>query len=59
MAAGKPTKPFGDFLAFEPNLRNGAYVTTADLDGDGKAEIIVAVGDGGGPRARAFSATRP
>lgn len=50
-----PIKPFGDFLAFEANLRNGASVTAADLDGDGMAEVIAGAGDGGGPRLTAFS----
>lgn len=53
--AGSPVKITGDFFAFEPELRNGAYVTVADLDGDGYGEIIAGAGPGGAPRVIAFS----
>ncbi len=43
-----------DFFAFEPGLRNGAYVAAADLNGDGLAEVIAGAGPGGGPRVTAF-----
>jgi hypothetical protein len=55
VANNSPFKPFGDFLAFEPGLRNGAHVTAADLNGDGHAEIIAGAGEGGGPRLTAYS----
>lgn len=55
VAQNSPTKPVGDFFAFEPHLRNGAYITVADLNGDGFAEIIAGAGDGGGPRLTAYS----
>ena len=48
-------KPFGDFLVFEAGLRNGAFVTAGDLDGDGFAELIAGGGPGGGPRVTAYS----
>jgi len=48
-------KPFGDFFAFEPESRNGAFVTGGDLNGDGFAELIAGGGPGGGPRVTAFS----
>ncbi len=50
-----PVKLFGDFLAFEADLRNGAFVTAGDLDGDGIAELVAGGGPGGGPRVTAFS----
>jgi hypothetical protein len=43
-----------DFFAFEPGLRNGAYVTVADLNGDGFGEVIAGAGPGGAPRVTAF-----
>ena len=49
------SKPFPDFFAFENSLRNGAFVTAGDLDGDGFAELIAGGGPGGGPRVTAFS----
>jgi hypothetical protein len=42
-------------FVFEPTLRNGTYVTGADLDGDGFDELIVGGGPGGGPRVMALS----
>jgi hypothetical protein len=33
------------------------FITTGDIDGDGKAEVIAGGGPGGGPRVTAFSAT--
>lgn len=45
----------GDFFAFEQSLRNGAYVTSADLDSDGYADVIVGAGPGGGPRVTVYS----
>jgi hypothetical protein len=52
---GAPVKLFADFFVFEPALRNGVYVASGDLDGDGFAEVIVGGGPGGGPRVFALS----
>ncbi|HEY2785245.1 MAG TPA: FG-GAP-like repeat-containing protein [Fimbriiglobus sp.] len=53
---GRPeAKLTGDFFAFESSVRNGAYVTVADVDGDGFGDIIAGGGPGGGPRVRALS----
>ncbi|HUR54053.1 MAG TPA: FG-GAP-like repeat-containing protein, partial [Gemmataceae bacterium] len=45
-----PMDPFGD-----PNFKGGAFVTAADMDGDGKAEIVVSPDQGGGPRVSVYS----
>lgn len=45
-----------DFFAYEDSFRGGVFVSTGDLDGDGKAEIVTGTGFGGGPVASAFHA---
>ena len=52
---GTPTRLFNDFFAFEPSLRDGAYVTAADFDGDGLAEVVAGGGPGGAPRVVVFA----
>lgn len=52
LAAGRIEKLFQDFFAFEPGLRNGAFVALGDVTADGKAELIFGAGPGGGPRVR-------
>ncbi len=50
-----PTRLMADFFVFENTLRNGVYVAAGDLDGDGRAEVIVGGGPGGGPRVLVLS----
>jgi hypothetical protein len=47
-----PAKLVPDFFALDPGLRSGVFVTAADLDGDGYADILYSTGDTGGPRVR-------
>jgi hypothetical protein len=55
LAGNNPTRLFNDLFVFEQSLRNGVYVASGDLNGDGKADIIIGGGPGGGPRVYAVS----
>ncbi|HEY8504827.1 MAG TPA: VCBS repeat-containing protein, partial [Gemmataceae bacterium] len=50
-----PAKLFGDIFVFEDTLRNGVFITSGDLDGDGSDDLIAGGGPGGGPRVFALS----
>jgi hypothetical protein len=49
-----PTRLIADFFAYPgadaETLRNGVFVASGDVDGDGKAELIFGSGPGGAPR---------
>jgi hypothetical protein len=50
IVAGFPRKLFGDFFLFEPTLRNGIFVASGDVNGDGYSDLIAGGGPRGGPR---------
>jgi hypothetical protein len=52
---GSPTSLVPDFFALDPSLRSGVFVSSADFDGDGFADVLYSTGDTGGPRVRAVS----
>ncbi|MGL6075385.1 MAG: proprotein convertase P-domain-containing protein [Fimbriiglobus sp.] len=54
----RPTRLIPDFFAFEPELRNGAYVAGGDVDNDGVGDLAFGAGPGGGPRVRVVSGQR-
>ena len=51
---GTPTRLIGDFFAFPgadaTNLRNGVFVASGDINGDGSDDLIFGGGPGGAPR---------
>ncbi|MFA6272106.1 MAG: S8 family serine peptidase [Patescibacteria group bacterium] len=51
---GKPVFSPG-FFAYAEHVRNGVYVATGDLDGNGRDEIITGTGQGSGPHVRTFN----
>jgi hypothetical protein len=53
--AGSPARLVPDFFALDPGLRSGVFITAADLDADGYADLAYGTGDTGGPRLRVVS----
>jgi len=55
-ATGQPfAGPLGSFVAYPPSFHGGVFLATADLNGDGKADIVVAPGAGFAPQVEVFS----
>jgi len=52
---GVTLAPVYSFFAFGASFTGGVNVAAGDIDGDGRADIIVGAGAGGGPHVKAFS----
>jgi hypothetical protein len=52
---GKTGAMIQSFFAFDPSVTTGLYVAAADVNGDGKADIIAGAGPGAGPAVSVFS----
>ena len=50
----KTGRDIGGFFSADPSFSGGLTVTTGDVDGDGRSEIIVGTDTGGGPRVTVF-----
>lgn len=48
------SKLLNQFFAYHPRFRGGVTVAAADIDADGRVEIITGAGPGGGPQVRIF-----
>lgn len=44
-----------DYFAYEDSFRGGVIVSSGDVNGDGKDDIVTGTGVGGGPRVEVFS----
>ena len=59
LVANQQNRLFSDFFIFDgpdaDNLRNGAFLSVADINGDGFADLIGGGGPGGGPRVQIFN----
>jgi hypothetical protein len=49
-----PSSVLHEFFAYDPGFLGGVHVAAGDVNGDGKADIITGVGDGGGPHVKVF-----
>jgi len=49
------TRLIPDFFALDSSLRSGVFVTAADVNGDGYADVLYSTGNTGGPRVRVVS----
>jgi extracellular elastinolytic metalloproteinase len=54
LVTGGRRKLFNDFFAFDPSLRNGVYLAGGDVNGDGRSDLVVGAGPGGGPAVTVF-----
>ena len=54
LTVGGTQNSFKDFFAYDAVDRGGVNVAAADLNADGKADLITGAGVGGGPRVRTF-----
>jgi len=55
LASSGGPKLTGDFFAFNPALRDGAFVAGGDFNADGKHEIVAGGGSGAGPIISVFN----
>jgi hypothetical protein len=47
--------PLASFMAFDPAFTGGIYVAAGDVNGDGRNDLIVGAGEGGGPHVKVFN----
>ncbi len=52
---GRSLAPVTSYFAYDIGFRGGIYVASGDVNGDGRLDVVVGAGPGGGPDVRAFS----
>ena len=55
---GKTNAKIATLTPFEASFTGGVYVTAGDIDGDGKADVIVTPDQGGGPVVTIYSGAK-
>jgi hypothetical protein len=53
--SGATGSPLAAFDAFAPSFQGGVFVAAGDVNGDGRADIVVGAGAGGGPHVKVFN----
>lgn len=54
LVQNKTASPLVNFFAFDPAFVGGVFVGGNDVNGDGKADVVVGPGSGGGPNVRVY-----
>ena len=55
--SGKDLTEIFSFFAFDSNFRGGCNIAIGDTNGDGRNDLVVSAGQGGGPRVRVLDGT--
>ena len=54
VVSGKDQSILENYFAYDPSMRSGIMVAAGDINGNGRAEIVTAPMNGGGPDIRIF-----